>query len=83
MNTLFYHIKKDKCFMDDIMDAILEKTGLPKRAPETETYTYHEFKSRWNGFRGITFGDVYKTFNSYTDALSYAKERGGVDAYSY
>ena len=46
-------------------------------------FTYHEFRCGWNGFRGVTFGDVYKTFNTHAEALSYAKERGGVDAYSY
>ena len=70
MIMLFYTIKKD---LISYIDTVVEKG----------TFTYHEFKCGWGGTHGFTFGDVYKTFNTHAEALSYAQEHGGIDVYSY
>jgi hypothetical protein len=73
MNMIFFHIKKDK---------------QPQISGAIETFTYHEFKAELGligylkGYRAFT-DNIYKTFISHDAALHYAKERGGVDAYSY
>ena len=46
-------------------------------------FTYHEFVGGWSGYRGFTCNSAYRDFNTYDEALSYAKQRGGVDAYGY
>ena len=46
-------------------------------------FTYHEFYCGWSGYRAFTCGDDYKTFDTRAEAECYAKERGGIDAYSY
>jgi hypothetical protein len=46
-------------------------------------FVYFEFYCGWTGYRGFTCGDAYKTFNTRAEAECYAKQRGGVYAYSY
>ena len=46
-------------------------------------FTYHEFKCGWSGYRGFAFDSVHLDFNTRAEAESYAKQRGGFDAYGY
>jgi hypothetical protein len=46
-------------------------------------FTYHEFNCGASGGYGFVFNDAYRDFNTHAEALSYAKQRGGVDAYGY
>jgi hypothetical protein len=53
------------------------------KANEGGGFTYHEFVCGWGGHSAYTCGDVYKDFSTLTEAVCYAKQRGGIDAYSY
>jgi len=46
-------------------------------------YTYHEFTSSWNGISAYSLHSAWLEFNTYAEAESYAKQRGGCDAFSY
>ena len=82
---LFYHIKKERKYCADNIAVAL---GFITESDVEYIYTYHEFKAEM-GLTGYSLGknnyfdSAHITFDSYEEALSYAKERGGVDAYGY
>ena len=85
MITLFYSIKKER---KHCADNIAVALGFIAESDVEYIYTYHEFRAEM-GLTGYLqgknnyFDSAYKTFTTHDEALNYAKERGGVDAYSY